>query len=151
MMKSLLVEKGIEFDWKEGRKFASIKYNSNYDEEGLNSCIEAVVSFVDTFVKYEFLIQRHIWDDVVEAMSKDDLFPRDDPPKIQFLKDQLKMKVIFRDSESNQRKRIEEKLLAISKEALFDEKKLSYSKEYISLLKKINFVENNIKGKYKDV
>ena len=152
-LKSLLEEKEIDWQWKEGNNFAAIEINGDCNEDILNLSVETVQSFLGTFVKYEIPVEKHIWDDAVAEISSYGCCKGHDPaPKIQTVKDQLKLRVISRNSDINHKTHIKTKLLKLSKKATFKSVEiLDYTKEYITLLKKIAFVENNVMPKCKDV
>ncbi|PFX22916.1 Poly [ADP-ribose] polymerase 14 [Stylophora pistillata] len=134
-----LKEQGIEFDWKDGSNLANFNCIGDTDQETLTSRVRAAQSFVGNFRKYEIPMEKNIW----KAVKKD-LLPTDGFPKIQYLEADLKLKVIAKDPEGKYRELIEEKLPTSST-------RFHYSKGHISLLKKTDFVQNNVKEKCKQV
>ena len=146
---SLLDEQGIQFDWTAGSNLAVIKYNGDDKEERLKT----VQSFLETFGKFDISVKKDIWDVALPEIFRYCSRQADDPPTVQILGDKLTVRVISSNSDiAYHKKCLKTILLKLSKEATFDRHHIpNYSKEYITLLKKISFVEKNLKLKCKDV
>lgn len=144
----LMEEQEVEFCWTKGKKFATIKYDGEYNKGNLMSFLETVLSFLETFVKNDIPVQKHIFKAVETEMTSYESGREEDPPKIQFFNDQLILRIIWRNTGSDYKTIIEEKLLKLSYDRL---EFTRYEKEYIALLKKMAFVEKRVRPNCKDV
>ncbi|KAJ7351802.1 hypothetical protein OS493_035527 [Desmophyllum pertusum] len=94
-LKSLLEEKEIDWQWKEGNNFAAFEINGDCNEDILKLSVKTVQSFLGTFVKYEIPVEKHIWDAAVAEISSYGCCQGHDPPMIQTVKDELKLRIAF--------------------------------------------------------
>ena len=146
---SLLEEQGIQFDWKADNTLANITYSGDDEEERL----KAVQSFLETFAKCEIQVKKDIWDMVLPHILNYCSSLTEDAPKIQTFKDDLKVRIISSRSDIAYHKQsLKRMILEVCKEATFDSEIITnYSKLYITFLRKINFVENQLQKKCKEV